>query len=117
MTDVAERTSGSDTSDTSDQAEEAIVGRRSDDTPRRTYELGETGFMEVPKRWRKFYRLWKGPGDVLAPNEVQCPVCKVIIRSHREFRPGDRVYCMPCMTRMIVIELPDGSLGTEVVYS
>ena len=73
-------------------------------------------FFEVPKRWRKFYRHWAGPGDVLAPNEVQCPVCKVVIRSHREFRPGDRVYCMPCMTRMVVVELPDGSLGTEVVY-
>lgn len=86
------------------------------DQPRRTYELDETGFLEVPKRWRMFYRHWLGPGDVLAPNEVQCPVCKVVIRSHREFRPGDRVYCMPCMTRMVVVELSDGSLGTEVVY-
>lgn len=114
MTDIAERTAHTEAID---QAEETIVGRRTDDTPRRTYELEDTGFREVPKRWRKFYRTWDGPGDVLAPNEVQCPVCKVIIRSHREFRPGDRVYCMPCMTRMIVIELPDGSLGTEVVYS
>lgn len=63
-----------------------------DEAPRRTYELEETGFREVPKRWRKFYRHWSGPGDVLAPNEVICPVCKVVIRSHRELRPGDRVY-------------------------
>lgn len=92
------------------------VQEQGEDRPRRTYELGETGFVEVPKKWRKFYRHWRGPGDVLAPNEVQCPVCKVVIRSHREFRPGDRVYCMPCMTRMIVVALPDGTLGTEVVY-
>ncbi len=84
--------------------------------PRRTYELEDTGFREVPKRWRKFYRIWQGPGDVLAPNEIICPVCKVVIRSHREFRPGDRAYCMPCMSRMIVVRMPDGSLGAEVVY-
>lgn len=96
--------------------ENAVADPVDSDRPRRTFELGETGFLEVPKRWRKFYRHWAGPGDVLAPNEVQCPVCKVVIRSHREFRPGDRVYCMPCMTRMVVVELPDGSLGTEVVY-
>lgn len=92
------------------------AGAPGEDPPRRTYELDETGFLEVPKKWRKFYRHWRGPGDVLAPNEVQCPVCKVVIRSHREFRPGDRVYCMPCMTRMVVVALPDGTLGAEVVY-
>ena len=83
---------------------------------RRHYELEDTGFREVPKRWRKFYRVWTGEGDQLAPNEIQCPVCKVIIRSHHEFRPGDRVYCMPCMSRMIVVEKPDGTLEAEVVY-
>jgi hypothetical protein len=36
---------------------------------------------------------WRGADDVLAPNEVLCPVCKVVIRSSRELRPGDRVYC------------------------
>ena len=40
----------------------------------------------------------------LAPNEVLCPVCKVVIRSTRELRPGDRVYCMPCMSRLVVVE-------------
>jgi len=84
--------------------------------PRRTYELEDTGFREVPKRWRKFYRVWQGPGDSLAPNEIICPVCKVVIRSHREFRPGDRAYCMPCMSRMIVVRMPDGTLGAEVIY-
>ena len=87
-----------------------------DEAPRRTYELGDTGFNEVPKRWRKFYRHWGGPGDDLAPNEVLCPVCKVVIRSGREFRAGDRVYCMPCMSRMVVVERPDGRLEAEVVY-
>ncbi len=90
-------------------------GRDSDD--RRHYELSETGFKEVPKRWRKFYRHWQGAGDVLAPNEVICPVCKVVIRSNREFRAGDRVYCMPCMSRMVVVERPDGRLEAEVTYS
>ena len=65
-----------------------------DESPRRTYELDETGFKEVPKRWRKFYRHWGGPEDALAPNEVLCPVCKVVIRSGREFRAGDKVYCV-----------------------
>lgn len=83
---------------------------------RRHYELEDTGFREVPKRWRKFYRHWQGDGDQLAPNEIQCPVCKVIIRSHHEYRPGDRVYCMPCMSRMVIVEKPDGSLEAEVVY-
>lgn len=87
-----------------------------DEVPRRRFELEETGFREVPKRWRKFYRHWTGEGDVLGPNEIQCPVCKVIIRSHREYRPGDRVYCMPCMSRLVVVEQADGTLTAEVVY-
>lgn len=86
------------------------------DAPRREYELEETGFREVPKRWRKFYRHWGGPGDELAPNEVVCPVCKVVIRSAREFRAGDKVYCMPCMSRMVVVERPDGGLEAKVIY-
>ncbi|RMH85666.1 MAG: hypothetical protein D6683_01135 [Actinomyces sp.] len=87
-----------------------------DDAPRRHYELTDTGFDEVPVRWRRFYRHWQGPGDELAPNEVLCPVCKVVIRSRRELRPGDRVYCMPCMSRLVVARDPDGSLVARVVY-
>ena len=33
-------------------------------------------------------------GDVLAPNEAFCPVCKIVVRSPRELREGDRLYCM-----------------------
>lgn len=88
----------------------------SDEAPRRRFELEETGFREVPKRWRKFYRLWEGPGDTLAPNEVICPVCKVVIRSRRELRPGDRVYCMPCMSRLVVVRAADGTLEADVLY-
>ena len=51
------------------------------DPSRRRFELEETGFKEVPKKWRKFYRHWGGPLDTLAPNEVICPVCKVVIRA------------------------------------
>ena len=72
-------------------------------TPRQRFVLEDTGFDEVPKKYRRFYRKWKGAGDALAPNEVICPVCKVVIRSSRELRPGDRVYCMPCMSRLTVV--------------
>jgi hypothetical protein len=87
-----------------------------DEAPRQRFELDETGFMEVPKKWRKFYRHWRGPGDSLAPNEVICPVCKVVIRSTRELRPGDKVYCMPCMSRMVVVVGPDGRLEADVIF-
>ena len=69
---------------------------------RRQFALDDTGFDEVPEKFRKFYRRWLGATDVLGPNEVLCPVCKVVIRSHRELRPGDRVYCMPCMSQLLV---------------
>jgi len=84
--------------------------------PRQTFELEDTGFREVPERWRKFYRHWQGAGDVLAPNEVLCPVCKVVIRSARELRAGDKVYCMPCMSRMVIIEGENGLLEGQVIY-
>jgi len=70
---------------------------------RRHYVLDDTGFDEVPKKYRKFYRQWRGAGDSLAPNEVLCPVCRVVIRSSRELRVGDRVYCMPCMSRLVIV--------------
>ncbi len=94
-----------------DLASDAVEGR-----PRLQFELEDAGFKEVPKKWRRFYRHWQGADDVLAPNEVICPVCKVVIRSTREFRPGDKVYCMPCMTRMVVIEDDDGALVAHVSY-
>lgn len=83
---------------------------------RRRYVLEDTGFDEVPKRYRRFYRKWSGPGDALAPNEVLCPVCKVVIRSTRELRPGDRVYCMPCMSRLVVVAGESGVLEARVAY-
>ena len=85
------------------------------DAPRRRYELDDTGFDEVPKKYRRFYRKWRGAGDVLAPNEVVCPVCKVVIRSVHELRPGDRVYCMPCMSRLVVVRA-NGRLEAHVSY-
>jgi hypothetical protein len=86
------------------------------DAPRRRYILDETGFDEVPKKYRKFYRKWAGATDSLAPNEVLCPVCKVVIRSTRELRPGDRVYCMPCMSRLVVVRGENGRLEAHVAY-
>jgi len=76
----------------------------------------DTGFDEVPKKYRKFYRRWKGLSDDLGPNEVLCPVCKVVIRSTRELRVGDRVYCMPCMSRLVVIVGENGRLEATVAY-
>jgi hypothetical protein len=86
------------------------------DRPRRRYVLEDTGFDEVPKKYRKFYRKWLGEEDTLAPNEVLCPVCKVVIRSSRELRPGDRVYCMPCMSRLIVSRTRQGTLEGRTAY-
>lgn len=84
--------------------------------PRRQFLLEDTGFDEVPIEYRKFYRKWRGADDTLAPNEVLCPVCKVVIRSRRELRPGDRVYCMPCMSRLIVFRNQQGTLEARVTY-
>jgi len=84
--------------------------------PRQRFILEDTGFDEVPKKYRRFYRRLSGPDDRLAANEVICPVCKVVIRSTRELYPGDRVYCMPCMSRLIVVRADDGGLEAHVVY-
>src|ERR1700675_3465459 len=86
------------------------------DQGRRRFILEDAGFDEVPKKYRRFYRRWKGPGDSLALNEVICPVCKVVIRSTRELRPGDRVYCMPCMSRLVVFRTEAGTLEGRVAY-
>ncbi len=83
---------------------------------RQRFVLDDTGFNEVPKKYRRFYRRWKGTGDSLAANEVLCPVCRVVIRSTRELRPGDRVYCMPCMSRLIVELGASGRLEARVTY-
>ncbi len=84
--------------------------------PRRRYELDDRGFDEVPKKYRKYYRRWGGPSDELAPNEAVCPVCKIVVRSARELRPGDRLYCMACMTRLEVIVGEAGRLETRALY-
>jgi hypothetical protein len=86
------------------------------EAPRQRYILEDTGFDEVPLKYRRFYRKWRGPGDELAPNEVICPVCSVVIRSTRELRPGDRVYCMPCMSRLVVVRSASGRLEAQVAY-
>ena len=87
-----------------------------DEGERQRFVLEDTGFDEVPKKYRRFYRKWKGPGDVLAANEAICPVCKVVIRSTRELREGDRLYCMPCMSRIVVVRGASGMLEAHVAY-
>ena len=86
------------------------------DRPRQRFVLDETGFDEVPKKYRRFYRRWGGTTDLLAINEVLCPVCKVVIRSTRELREGDRVYCMPCMSRLVVARGVGGIMEAVVRY-
>lgn len=86
------------------------------EAPRKRYELDDRGFDEVPKKYRRFYRRWEGPEDELAPNEALCPVCKIVVRSTRELRPGDRIYCMACMTRLTIVRGEDGRLEAQVVY-
>jgi hypothetical protein len=83
---------------------------------RRCFELDDRGFDEVPTRYRKFYRRWSGPDDRLGENELLCPVCKVVIRSTRELREGDRVYCMACLTRLRAVTTADGHLDAQVEY-
>jgi len=97
---------------------ELPVGTPESWLPRQRYHLDDdTGFDEVPRKYRKFYRKWRGADDALAPNEVLCPVCKVVIRSSRALRPGDRVYCMPCMSRLIVVRNErTGALEARVAY-
>jgi hypothetical protein len=85
------------------------------DAPRKHYDLDDRGFDEVPRKYRRYYRHWEGPSDELAPNEVFCPVCKIVIRSPRELRPGDRIYCMACMTRLRVVE-ENGGLAARCEY-
>ena len=86
------------------------------EAPRQRFELDDRGFDEVPKKYRKFYRRWEGPEDVLAPNEALCPVCKIVVRSPRELREGDRLYCMACMTRIRIVRGEGGRLETETIY-
>jgi hypothetical protein len=78
---------------------------------RRRYELDDRGFDEVPAKYRKYYRRLEGPDDTLGPNELLCPVCKVVIRSTRELREGDRLYCMACLTRLRVKGGAEGLVG------
>jgi hypothetical protein len=95
---------------------DATVPEADDGKPRLRFVLEDTGFDEVPKKYRKYYRKWNGPADELSPNEVLCPVCKVVIRSPRELRPGDRVYCMACFTRFIVTRSEAGMLEATIEY-
>jgi hypothetical protein len=85
-------------------------------SPRQRFELDDRGFDEVPRKYRRFYRKWEGPADVLAPNEALCPVCKIVIRSPRELRVGDRLYCMACMTRVVIGRGEDGRLEARALY-
>jgi len=89
---------------------------REPERPRKRYELDDQGFDEVPVKYRKFYRKWRGPGDELAPNEALCPVCKIVVRSARELREGDRIYCMACLTRLTIVKGEDGRLEAQTHY-
>ena len=99
------------------EAIDANIAIEAGEHVRQRFELDDTDFDEVPVRYRKFYRRWSGAADTLAPNEVLCPVCKVVIRASRELRPGDRVYCMPCMSRLTVVRNErTGALEARATY-
>ena len=70
----------------------------------------------MPVKYRKFYRRWGGPADELAPNEALCPVCKIVVRSARELREGDRIYCMACLTRLTIVKSESGRLEAQTRY-
>jgi hypothetical protein len=92
-------------------------GRTDEARPRSHFVLEDTGFDEVPRKYRRYYRRWGGPSDALAPNEVLCPICKVVIRSTRELRPGDRVYCMCCLARLEAVAATNGGgIEARVIY-
>lgn len=71
-------------------------------------------FDELPERYKGKYRYWDG--SPLQPNELQCVVCNIIVIAKRPFQAGDRVFCQPCGTRMVVIE-KEGKLTAEPIYS
>jgi hypothetical protein len=100
---------------TLEQGDPARTHLESEDAPRQRFELDDRGFNEVPKKYRKFYRKWLGDDDVLMPNEVICPVCKIVVRSTRELREGDRIYCMACLTRLRIVKV-DGRREAHVEY-
>ncbi len=77
---------------------------------RQQFVMGETGFDAVPCAYRRFYRQLEGADDPLAPNEALCTLCLVVIRSTRELWPGDRIYCMPCFSRLVVVRNAEGRL-------
>jgi len=99
-----------------DPKAEPQAGEPEESKGRQRFVLEETGFDEVPKKYRRYYRKWRGPEDTLGPNEVLCPVCKVVIRATRELRPGDRVYCMACFTRFSVVRSEGGQLEASIEY-
>lgn len=74
----------------------------------------QRSFDEVPERYRGKYRYWDG--TPLQPNELQCVVCNIIVIARRPFQAGDRVFCQPCGTKMVVIE-KEGKLTAEPIYS
>ncbi len=74
----------------------------------------QRSFNELPERYRGRYRYIDG--TPLAPNELQCVVCNIVIIAKRPFQAGDRAFCQPCGTKMVVID-KDGKLTAEPIYS
>jgi len=100
------------TADRAERVDDSAEGQGA----RERFRLEDSDFDEVPPKYRRFYRHWKGAGDKIGPNEVLCPVCKVVIRSTRELRAGDRLYCMACMTRLRIRVGETGRLEADCEY-
>ncbi len=74
----------------------------------------QRSFNELPERYQGRYRYLDGTPP--SPYELQCVVCNIIIIAKRPFEVGDRAFCQPCGTKMVVIE-KDGKLTAEPIYS
>ena len=66
-------------SDTPDHAPDGLAHLANDPSaasprPRRRFVLADdTGFDEVPAKYRRFYRRWRGQGDALEPERGPLP--------------------------------------------
>jgi hypothetical protein len=109
------RAATSPAGDLHDLDPDPFLDERAAEAPRRYYVLDDTGFDEVPARYRRFYRRWRGEDDRLAPNEARCPTCAVVIRARRELRAGDELYCMPCAARLAVLRAEAGGLAVRAI--
>ena len=72
-------------------------------------------FLEIPQGKTECLALAVGNQNTIGAWR-SLAYAAVVIRSTRELREGDRVYCMPCMSRLIVTLGEGGRLEATVSY-